>query len=547
MNLDLLALAQVQTVATPSNQFGVVVGQRGSVYVTQNGGFSWFQEKLEMDSVLDLTKAVAFEEESAIAFGGSCQRTVSLGSWERANEIAESYSSANCGIYRRAAGAPTGTQWNRIAINTNIPESVLHTFNAISFCNYTHGMIVGNGGLILRTENNGLSWVVAQSETAEDILDVQCHGSTVIASGKNAKVLRSTDGGVRWSLPTVTIPTSVGTISSLVMRNNVTAIALGQTNAYFTSDSVGGRAERIAIVEMVELLLSGFDQQLLSSASVDLLLTLGDLDPPPGVSFLFELPPLASPHPPASAKSAALPGLLQDCVGCEVIFLGGNAPTASNQVERRFSLRILVQPFFALANVSPFLSSSFSWLRLYTGAAKGRTLNDCVQLNSIAFSTMASSGLKNPVIAAEAQVKINGVNVMVTVEKNDKYPFEADVFGRQVETLLNMTYRPSVVVLRQTSTTIDVKVFITDQLGNDYVAKVKLLISLAEASEHSDSSICKTGIRRVTVERGAWGAAADVVVQCNGKAISDGVAIFLIVFFSVYGLTVISMVNHLLP
>ena len=53
--------------------------------------------------------------------------------------------------------------------------------------------------------NLTFSWIVAQSETAEgqhrvsvvqhcieveqtDLLDVQCHGSTVIASGENAKV-----------------------------------------------------------------------------------------------------------------------------------------------------------------------------------------------------------------------------------------------------------------------------------------------------------------------------------------------------------------------
>eukprot|EP00960_Hanusia_phi_P035349 751648-Hanusia_phi.AAC.4 len=55
-NLTLLlsARAQVQTVATPSNQFGVVVGAKGTVYVTQDGGFTWKQEKLELDNNLDL-------------------------------------------------------------------------------------------------------------------------------------------------------------------------------------------------------------------------------------------------------------------------------------------------------------------------------------------------------------------------------------------------------------------------------------------------------------------------------------------------------------
>jgi len=75
-----------------------------------------------------------------------------------------------------------------------------HDFDSCFFLPGTdRGWVVGASGLLLRTNDGGSSWVIRQSGTEEELVDVffydDAHGWVV---GANGTVLRSVDGGATW-------------------------------------------------------------------------------------------------------------------------------------------------------------------------------------------------------------------------------------------------------------------------------------------------------------------------------------------------------------
>lgn len=75
------------------------------------------------------------------------------------------------------------------------------TFNRIEMFNQWEGVIIGEGGLILRTDNGGLNWRPAYQEAYKlswnDIVSID--GSVKIIVGDNFQSMISRDGGMTWA------------------------------------------------------------------------------------------------------------------------------------------------------------------------------------------------------------------------------------------------------------------------------------------------------------------------------------------------------------
>ena len=89
----------------------------------------------------------------------------------------------------------------------NLVDYPSYSLNAISFGNTTHGIAVGDNGLVLRTDDGGLIWKPQFVETPDsyspfmDLTDIVFVTETIaIAAARNSQdyILRTEDAGKTW-------------------------------------------------------------------------------------------------------------------------------------------------------------------------------------------------------------------------------------------------------------------------------------------------------------------------------------------------------------
>ncbi len=82
-------------------------------------------------------------------------------------------------------------------LNPKVPRV---DYLGIHFINPDTGWAVGNLGTIIKSTNGGIDWITEETNTTTPILKVNSYdGQTVIASGFNGMILRSTDSGESWT------------------------------------------------------------------------------------------------------------------------------------------------------------------------------------------------------------------------------------------------------------------------------------------------------------------------------------------------------------
>lgn len=82
-------------------------------------------------------------------------------------------------------------------------SGVRSTLNGVSLFGQSGGLVIGASGLILRTEDGGLSWLREKSPISNNLNSVCCINSLLAyIAGDAGKILKTTDGGTTWaSLP----------------------------------------------------------------------------------------------------------------------------------------------------------------------------------------------------------------------------------------------------------------------------------------------------------------------------------------------------------
>jgi photosystem II stability/assembly factor-like uncharacterized protein len=91
-------------------------------------------------------------------------------------------------------------QETKVAVDDGASTST-PTLHGVSFVNAKHGWVVGNGGIILATEDGGRQWKTQVSTTQTNLASVRFldekHGWAVGAGGK---VIATVDGGLHWNI-----------------------------------------------------------------------------------------------------------------------------------------------------------------------------------------------------------------------------------------------------------------------------------------------------------------------------------------------------------
>ena len=115
-------------------------------------------------------------------------------------------------------------------------------FNAVHMADAYRGFAVGDGGVILKTEDGGRSWTHQASGTTEDLLGVDAlDGFTAYAVGEADTILRTDDGGRSWRDPRW-YPggrSSGVVLTDVHMLSENTAVVVGGTARSSSSEGYG--------------------------------------------------------------------------------------------------------------------------------------------------------------------------------------------------------------------------------------------------------------------------------------------------------------------
>lgn len=157
----------------------LLVGKR--IYITNDGGKSWREKKvLNPNEFSGLTP-----EFLSIRFSGKKRGWIVGGVANADEEIVDSLVLQTL---------DSGETWTRVSV----PSNKMELFH-LDFVNDDHGWIVGDGGLILRTQDGGLSWSAQNSGTKASLFNVDFRDKNdgIIVGGEGT-ILRTENGGQTW-------------------------------------------------------------------------------------------------------------------------------------------------------------------------------------------------------------------------------------------------------------------------------------------------------------------------------------------------------------
>ncbi len=122
-----------------------------------------------------------------------------------------SFAATGGGCWLRDAAAPTTTnifalcQQGVIYISSDggakwdlLDTGAKSFLRTIVFTNASHGIVAGDAGTVMTSEDSGKTWQLHESKTKENLLAVTAVGSDAWASGFDGAIVHSSDGGRSW-------------------------------------------------------------------------------------------------------------------------------------------------------------------------------------------------------------------------------------------------------------------------------------------------------------------------------------------------------------
>lgn len=188
-----------------------VVGGKGIVMATGNGGASWAVDSSFTEDLFDIDFPSSTIGYVSGENGYIAKTTDSGNNWIDLNsgtgeDIFDMHFISN------DEGWAVGTvDANAIVIHTNDggttwtlqTSGIVEPLNAVDFIDNMNGWAVGAAGSIINTTDGGANWTTQNSTTAEDLFDIDMldanHGWAV---GGGGTVLKTSDGGTTWATET---------------------------------------------------------------------------------------------------------------------------------------------------------------------------------------------------------------------------------------------------------------------------------------------------------------------------------------------------------
>jgi len=175
--------------------YGYVVGDRGVILATTNGGLSWREAESGTDAQLF---HLSFQGKRGwvVGTGGVILHTDDDGrNWySQRSGVTEDLNriyminervglvTGDKGILLRTENG--GGTWERVLLNTGAP------LFGMSFIDKQTGWVVGSGGTIIRTYDGGRNWIEQHSGTQGDLFAVAFYKNRGYAIGRDGLVMR---------------------------------------------------------------------------------------------------------------------------------------------------------------------------------------------------------------------------------------------------------------------------------------------------------------------------------------------------------------------
>jgi photosystem II stability/assembly factor-like uncharacterized protein len=175
---------------TPSIVYAMC--EQGRLYVTRDAGATW--TSIETGAAASGTKATTSGTGAATSgTGAATSGTGTATSGTKATTSGAGAATSGTGTATSGTGAATGGT----GADTSEAE-VQVSLRSLTFIDATHGLIVGDRGTILASDDGGKTWQPRKSGTTNHLLTVVSVGNNVWAGGYDGILLHSSDAGRTW-------------------------------------------------------------------------------------------------------------------------------------------------------------------------------------------------------------------------------------------------------------------------------------------------------------------------------------------------------------
>jgi photosystem II stability/assembly factor-like uncharacterized protein len=230
------------------------VGAAGNIFKSTDGGNSWnsfYVGNSDFNSIFIIGSNIWI----AVQNGSIVNSTDGGNSWFTLTGFSPVKSiyfiNASTGFFTGGGGAvyettTGGGNWNPIPSGTN------SDLNCIRFSNVSNGVVCGINGTVLFSSNGGSSWTPLSTPITKELYSIDMKDNTIIASGVDASVIKSTNMGVSWQVLDYKIIT-LSDINSIYMVDANTYYSIGG-GGFIRKSTDGGQTFSFGINPMLATL-----------------------------------------------------------------------------------------------------------------------------------------------------------------------------------------------------------------------------------------------------------------------------------------------------
>lgn len=225
----------LKAVEMPSAGVAVLVGAGEVILRSNDGGATWSPQGPGGGATLHGLRMVSDLEGWAVGTGGRVLHSTDGATW---NPVAVPTTLALYAVDAAASrvwvvgshglalkSATGGGSWSGVNLNMELPSDV----RAVSLSGGAGVLLTGGGGFVRRSADDGASWTFANHPllaATTDYFAFDANKAWATAAGTKA-ILRTTDGGNTWALPSGTTTTSTWTLKrasgNVTVRGNTFA------------------------------------------------------------------------------------------------------------------------------------------------------------------------------------------------------------------------------------------------------------------------------------------------------------------------------------
>lgn len=240
-----------------NENIGLIVGENGRVYRTENAGNTWTLITLSTTQTLRKVKFLNQIRAYIIGDNGEVFRSTNGGqSWAKqnvgttANLTGLTFTNVDTGYVSTSSGAilrtvNQGNNW------TTLNTQNTRRLNDVYFTNGKTGYAVGNNGTILKTSDAGANWQTVNSGTERDLLGVTFNKSNInlgVIVGANATLLRTINAGLTFD--GINVNNTQDYLAASFRANSNLVFAVGTNGFLLSSTNSGGSwTQRLAGVD----------------------------------------------------------------------------------------------------------------------------------------------------------------------------------------------------------------------------------------------------------------------------------------------------------